>query len=1080
MSQYSNSGYLDGEDLKVSDVVDKVGVSEYNHDLLSSVEGQAQSTSNGIIITPEGEDNPVIQLSHQMLRANNRFSGAQSAASFTTQGQNSVLFEARINDDNKTTKKTGTVNIQNTFGEYNSNNNQGTHTYGNLKSLGMSILLKAGGWDNADSPADSLDPDGDIDFSKNPTIETTTQTVDASAVKSQHGFGAPVDGNGNPLLSNRGFSQRSKVQSSIYNPDFPFSGKQNAVKRMHAVGALLTIRAAVDIFLSAIENVGGSTGLVTPSEEIETVLGPEPGYRGPGPKMYGSYKPGLSSITDIIKKSLGVKTEYPYKNCFDTGMKILFSINSKNDSKEDVVEKTESETVLSDSDSFWLNASISVLRRSESVFEKMANLSTDVINDYANIINELRNSSLFINVIATIGDIHLRRTGGRDELSDFKNVINDYDVDALPDQPGTRVMKSRRKSGVNSMERSISVRSMPSMYLLPSNVINAAIDLGDTIGGVHPAKGMLGSQLIEKTYIDRNMYKSFNRIPNNIVKIFEDRLEGEYVPFYIQDLRTNEILAFHAFLGKLSDTITPEYTSVDGYGRMDSVKIYNKTTRSLSLDFTMVATNKEDYDEMWYKINKFTTLLYPQWTKGSMMYNDGSTFIQPFSQVIGASPIVRLRVGDVIKSNYSRFNLARTFGIGDEGVNASPRDGNKIRSASDLQGTSLNDLGTGLGAKIKKILLETFYLMYGSPLQYSAGSSNAIVGALTDAASELLINGFVNPIAASLLMGDLMDPDSGDYSVLSEASLMGQEVKKALKSAKESPIGKFLNSANRGYTPKFSMCTLKPNRVNGYYCPETNMRYKTTAGIRVFVIGKETVDAPETNENLAKPGTNFHAKQRQGVSPTRTVYTVLPLETNMNSPVEAFSQHLQCSHADLSPDIDFMFNTRIAPILAIADPIDNLVGGLRSVVQSVGAVAGIGADKVAEMMGGIGTDSFKFMLPSKNPITRAFESSMGRGLAGTIGGVTFNWIDDFGWETDFNSRAPKGVTISFNFDVIHDIAPGLDHSGYNRAPLYNVGSIMENIAGDPNTRLQNAKENYKRSAGQGVNSTATTTKKIGS
>ena len=36
-----------------------------------------------------------------------------------------------------------------------------------------------------------------------------------------------------------------------------------------------------------------------------------------------------------------------------------------------------------------------------------------------------------------------------------------------------------------------------------------------------------------------------------------------------------------------------------------------------------------------------------------------------------------------------------------------------------------------------------------------------------------------------------------------------------------------------------------------------------------------------------------------------------------------------------------------------------------------------------------------------------------------------------------------------NFDVIHDIPPGLDHSGYNRAPLFNVGDIMRHVAGDP-------------------------------
>ena len=82
-----------------------------------------------------------------------------------------------------------------------------------------------------------------------------------------------------------------------------------------------------------------------------------------------------------------------------------------------------------------------------------------------------------------------------------------------------------------------------------------------------------------------------------------------------------------------------------------------------------------------------------------------------------------------------------------------------------------------------------------------------------------------------------------------------------------------------------------------------------------------------------------------------------------------------------------------------------------------------------------------------------------------LGNLTFNWLDDsFGWETDFNSRAPIGVKIKLSLDVIHDIPPGLDHAGYNRAPLYNVGSIMEHVSGDPNERLESAKSSYKKRA----------------
>ena len=102
---------------------------------------------------------------------------------------------------------------------------------------------------------------------------------------------------------------------------------------------------------------------------------------------------------------------------------------------------------------------------------------------------------------------------------------------------------------------------------------------------------------------------------------------------------------------------------------MDPVRTYKSTTRSLGLSFYVVATSKSDFDEMWFKINKLTTLIYPKWSGGTQVSveanGDTSTFIQPFSQVMAASPLIRLRVGDVIKGNYSRFNLARLFGIGD-------------------------------------------------------------------------------------------------------------------------------------------------------------------------------------------------------------------------------------------------------------------------------------------------------------------------------------------------------------------------------------------------------------------------------
>ena len=93
--------------------------------------------------------------------------------------------------------------------------------------------------------------------------------------------------------------------------------------------------------------------------------------------------------------------------------------------------------------------------------------------------------------------------------------------------------------------------------------------------------------------------------------------------------------------------------------------IYNKTTRKISLTFMLAATSPADFDAMWFDINKLTTLIYPQWSRGKpVKAAGGDRFIMPFSQIPTASPMIRLRMGDVIRGNYSKFSLARLFGAG--------------------------------------------------------------------------------------------------------------------------------------------------------------------------------------------------------------------------------------------------------------------------------------------------------------------------------------------------------------------------------------------------------------------------------
>ena len=83
-----------------------------------------------------------------------------------------------------------------------------------------------------------------------------------------------------------------------------------------------------------------------------------------------------------------------------------------------------------------------------------------------------------------------------------------------------------------------------------------------------------------------------------------------------------------------------------------------------------------------------------------------------------------------------------------------------------------------------------------------------------------------------------------------------------------------------------------------------------------------------------------------------------------------------------------------------------------------------------------------------NPLTAAYETTLGKGLAGFIGNLGIQATDAL-WETQvIGSKAPMSVKIDISFNPIHDIAPGLDADGMMRAPVYNTGKIINSLYGD--------------------------------
>jgi hypothetical protein len=706
---------------------------------------------------------------------------------------------------------------------------------------------------------------------------------------------------------------------------------------------------------------------------------------------------------------------------------------------------------FSDAPGFWHAVSNSILNSVNSFSESLENVGLPGNGEseaekiaISKLLDENNKILRVINVVATIGEKSLHSKNAVLE-TDRKNVDLVRDPDSLPNLPGHRVGKSRIGKQADSegnfnpgmgSETTLAWEqsSVPSSYLLPLNIIRASQLLNNTFSGQNPMHGMLGSRMVRNTYTGLDTNGTNARIPNRVVKIIEDRLDSEYVPFYFHDLRTNEIVAFHAFLKQLSDTITPTYGQTRSFGRMDPVQTYQGTSRSLQVGFTVYATNREDFDEMWYKINKLVTLLYPQWTKGTLVTSatEESTFYQPFSQVVGASPVIRLRVGDIIKSNYSRFNLARTFGIGDPEVVAKVISEDFINLQTSLDPASAF---AKIVAGIKEAVILLFAGVFGSPQGLIELISNdaqeipnalgrvAALGASDAAASalaEILINGYVNPLLAGNIVHSLKDPNVSGAGA-------GADTTKAFK---------YLN----------------PNFVDGYFCQDNGKTYFTTKRL--------LVDIEKGKGQIKNSDGKIFYKAKvvdKTAGPLFDKVLIVSHESVLNSPLRTFS-------------------TSLAGILFGAGSLD-AAGAL-----SLAARAAFGNGSAPDALNGtinfatsflrllIENKESTFMRPEVNPFARAFETTKGRGLAGVMKNISFNWLEDnVPWETDYNARAPIGCDITFQFDVIHDIPPGIDHTGYNRAPLYNVGEIMRSVAGDPyEEAISESEINFRKAGNRGV------------
>ncbi len=1000
-----HSEYVNGTNpfmgTEVKNVDDEVG-----HTVLASTIGVAPlSTTVGDPVVPTGADaDPSSFPEHQR-----KISAVLKRNRFNPSGDTPFM-------DGHTKTNYG-YTVQKKMGEYDTTADPVLSS--KLKKVGIELIINATGHTGLDA--------NDFSLAALPTLAQFTgfNIIEEDDMRPQNTTsGVDVTKNRSNLLNN---SNNRKSYGQLNSKIEPFDGPLPIGMVVNTISGMLSVMAFT-------ATVSALTGGFSPSAMDPARAGAVP-YQAPHKLRKGRHAAKNEAVGNMFLELFGIpKTDHYWTLCTFRGILAFYGMPTAPTApiSPDPVSIIASCFNIAMAPGYYNVVTRNVVRDTEQIAQAMSDFADDswppdpaaILMGIFKCIEAVVNSSTyrFIMAMTALGNQVLNGELGHPNLS----ATSDRNVNLLGDSSNTRHKKSRLASaGVadtkikvgRNQKNSLAWRhaSAPSRYILPKEFLSA-LDIGSALGldaamamtskiigykdgrpmfqaipasDRNPNKSNLGNGSSEFDIGDVNGAVR-GRLPKEYVEWIENQLDSEYMPFYFHDLRTNEIISFHAFLNDLSDGFSTDYSSMSGYGRADDVMIYNKTSRNISLNFTVAATSTEDLDIMYFNINKLVSMMYPQYSRGrTVVHGTGraaSKFVQPFSQIPTASPMIRLRFGDILKSNYSKFNIARLFGLGqtDDAFNITLMEG--------VDSTTMDDWEELREAAIEEVgfreLKEEMDPGGGNDVQ-AALNANIVAAGGTAATSDDDF-GYVTPARV------LLDP-----------AILYWPRDSSGRQARE-------NDEDRGNVGNaldlFSY---------GSFSPEV------TIIARAATAGSATPNSFSALLAASPSDPNDEADEQEGYEMAYLVEaktgTPAYMALNYTGGAGAAYNFHRAEHSEIfgwSPSyrqelIDAAIASTPDPSLS-ADVISN------------------STQLIGQFFDGRTSND------KANPIIKSFESARGRGLAGFMTELSFDYAE-MPWEVKWGKRAPQMMKVSVTFKPIHDVPMGLDSTGMMRSVAYPVG-----------------------------------------
>jgi hypothetical protein len=116
-------------------------------------------------------------------------------------------------------------------------------------------------------------------------------------------------------------------------------------------------------------------------------------------------------------------------------------------------------------------------------------------------------------------------------------------------------------------------------------------------------------------------------------------------------LRDGAYVYFRGFVESINENFQPSWNEDSYLGRSENVYTYDKTSRDISFTLKMYANSKPELNMLYDKMEKLTSMVYPQWVTAF-----------PMDKLRGKPPLMQFRMGELFgKRNDELFGFIRSL-----------------------------------------------------------------------------------------------------------------------------------------------------------------------------------------------------------------------------------------------------------------------------------------------------------------------------------------------------------------------------------------------------------------------------------